>query len=239
VPVQRNRLLLLAAAAAAAIVVVVVVIVVAGTGGGSGSSATTTDSTSTTSTGGGSASIFAGVPQHGTTLGNPAAPVTLSVFEDPQCPFCRQWNIDTLQTVVDNYVRPGKLKIVYRGIPIIGTNSIVGLLAIYAAGEQNKLWDMVEALYRIQGQENSGWITPSAIRDAAGAAGANATKILARYKSKAMVAQLNAAEHEATAMKINATPTFVIQKPLGTPTELQVTSLEPTQFTPELDAALQ
>lgn len=235
---QRNRLLLLAAAAAAAIVVVVVVVVVAGTGGGSGSSATTTTSTSTTSNGG-TTSIFAGVPQHGATLGDPAAPVTLSVFEDPQCPYCRQWNLDTLQTVVDSYVRPGKLKIVYRGIPILGTNSIVGLLAIYAAGEQNKLWNMVEAMYRIQGQENSGWITPSAIRDAAGAAGANATKILARYKSKAMVAQLNAAEHEATAMKIGATPTFVVQKPLGTPTELQVTSLEPTQFTPELDAALQ
>jgi protein-disulfide isomerase len=236
--VQRNRLLLLAAAAAAAIVVVVVVVVVAGTGGGSGSSASTTTATGTTSTGG-STSIFAGVPQHGATLGDPSAPVTLSVFEDPQCPFCREWNLDTLQTVVDNYVRPGKIKIVYRGIPIIGTNSIVGLLAIYAAGEQNKLWDMVEALYRIQGQENSGWITPSSIRDAAGAAGANADKILARYKAKAMVAQLNAAEHEATVMKINATPTFIIQKPLGTPTELQVTSLEPTQFTPELDAALQ
>lgn len=163
----------------------------------------------------------------------------MTVFEDPQCPYCKEWNIDTLPTVVDNYVRTGKIKIVYRGIPILGTGSIAGLLAIYAAGDQNKLWDMVEELYRIQGQENSGWITTGAIRDAAGAANVNAAKVLKTYRSKATVAKLNAAEQAATTGKISATPTFVIQKPLGTPTQLQLTGLEPAQFTPELDAALQ
>jgi protein-disulfide isomerase len=234
--VQRNRLLLLAGAALAAVVLVVVVVLAAGTGGGSGSSDTTTSSSTTTSSG---TSMFAGIPQHGATLGAADAPATMTVFEDPQCPYCREWNIDTLQTVIDNYVRPGKLRLVYRGIPIIGTNSIVGLLAIYAAGEQNKLWNMVEALYRIQGQENSGWITTGAIRDAAASADANATQILARYKTKAVVAQLNEAEQEATTAKVAGTPTFVIQKQLGTPKQLDVTGLEPAQFTPELDAALQ
>ena len=230
----RNRLILLAGAAGVAVIVVVLVIVFAGSGGGSGSGATT--STSTTASSG---SMFAGIPQHGETLGSPEAPATLTVFEDPQCPFCREWNLDTLQTVIDNYVRPGKIKLVYRGIPIIGTNSIVGLLAIYAAGEQNKLWNMAEALYRIQGEENSGWITTGAIREAAAAAGANANKILASYRLKATIAKLNAAEQQATASKVGGTPTFFILKPLGTPTQLQVPGLEPAQFTPVLDAALQ
>jgi hypothetical protein len=73
------------------------------------------------------------VPQHGDALGNASAPVTLTVFEDPQCPFCRQWNIDTLPTVVENYVRTGRIKIVYRGVVVIGANSLVGLAAEYAA----------------------------------------------------------------------------------------------------------
>ncbi len=230
---QRNRLLLLAGAAAAAIVVVVVVVVVAGTGGGTSAVTTTT---STTASGG---SIFAGVPQHGTTLGRASAPVTVTVFEDPQCPYCREWNLDTLPTVIENYVRPGKIKLVYRGIPIIGTNSIVGLLAIYAAGDQNKLWNMADALYRMQGTENTGWITEGAIRDAAASAGASSAAILARYHSKATVAELNAAEKEAEADKVGGTPTFVVLKPLGSPTQLAVTGLEPSQFTPALDAALQ
>ena len=39
--------------------------------------------------------------------------------------------------------------------------------AIYGAGGQNKLWNMAEALYERQGDENSGWITLPVIRAAA------------------------------------------------------------------------
>src|ERR1700757_2700528 len=102
--VARNRLLLLGGAIAAAIVLVVIVVVVAGSGGSSAAT-TTTSAVTTTSSGGTEAqSTFKGVPQRGDTLGKASAPTTLTVFEDPQCPFCRQWNIDTLPTVVRNYV---------------------------------------------------------------------------------------------------------------------------------------
>ena len=128
-------------------------------------------------------STFAGVPQSGDTLGKASAPVTLTVFEDPQCPFCRQWNIDTLPTVVRNYVRTGRIKIVYRGVVVIGNNSLAGLAAIYAAGEQNKLWQMAEALYERQGDENSGWITIAVVRAAAREIGLNPAKIVTAMQS--------------------------------------------------------
>ena len=35
---------------------------------------------------------------------------------------------------------------------------------MYAAGQQNKLWQMAEALYERQGDENSGWITDAVVR---------------------------------------------------------------------------
>ena len=77
---------------------------------------------------------LAGIPQKGDTLGRAAAPVTIQVFEDPQCPYCKEWNVDTLPSVVKDYVRTGKVKLVYRGIKIIGPNSEYGLRANYAAG---------------------------------------------------------------------------------------------------------
>ena len=233
---NRNRLLLLAGALAAAVVVVVVLIAVAG---GGGSSTTTTSAATDTAGGSGTVeSTFAGVPQHGDTLGDPKATTTLIVFEDPQCPYCQEWNLNTLPSVVNDYVRTGRLKVVYRGIEIIDANSKVGLRAIYAAGRQNKLWDVAETLYRLQGPERSGWITDQVIRDAANAAGADPAKILAAAKTPAVDKQLQAAERDAQAAGVPGTPTFVVQSPPALPRMLAVTSLEVAPFEASLDKAL-
>jgi protein-disulfide isomerase len=225
------------AIAAAVVAVVVVIVVVAG--GGSSSPSTTT--TAVTQPGGGTEakSTFEGVPQRGDTLGKASAPVTLTVFEDPQCPFCRQWNIDTLPTVVQNYVRTGRIKIVYRGVVVIGDNSLVGLAAIYAAAEQDKLWQMAEALYERQGGENSGWITVPLVRAAAREIGLNPAKVVAAMRSSAVTSAIRQSVNEAQSLGINSTPTFAIQKQLGTLQQLQVSGLGPADFTPALDQALQ
>jgi protein-disulfide isomerase len=216
-------------------VAVVLVLVVVASTGTSTRHATPPTASATPAT---AASLFAGIPQHGDTLGRPAAPATLIVYEDPQCPFCRQWNTDTLPTVVRDYVRTGRLKLAYRGIVVIGGNSVAGLRAIYAAGNQNKLWNMAEALYERQGPENSGWITLAAIRDAAREIKADPAKIIAAADSKSVTNALTQTAKEAASLGINGTPIFAIEKTLGTPQQLQVAGLEPSQFTPALDAAL-
>jgi protein-disulfide isomerase len=238
---RQSRILLLIGALAAAAIVVVVLIVVGSNGGSSTTTTTAVATTSTTATTATSptASIFAGVPQHGDTLGKASAAVTLTVYEDPQCPFCAQWNLQTLPTVIERYVKPGHIKLVYRGVEIIGPNSEPGLRAIYAAGRQNKLWTLAEQLYLHQGAENSGWITPAAIRAAATAAGANGSAILAASGSSAVTAALKQAETGATAINLQGTPTFVIERPPGLPQQLSVPALDPASFISSLDAALQ
>jgi protein-disulfide isomerase len=234
--VDRTRLILLGAAALAAIVVAVVLVLV-GTGGGSSGTATSSNATGTTSAP--PPASLAGIPQHGDTLGRASAPVTVSVFEDPQCPYCREWNVDTLSSVVTDYVKTGRIKLVYRGIEIIGPNSVQGLRAIYAAAAQNKLWQMVDALYARQGAENSGWITPQVISAAAREAGADPTAIASASSSAAVTAMLKNAGQEATADAIGGTPTFVVQRPPGLPTQLQLAGLDPASFAAALNTALQ
>jgi protein-disulfide isomerase len=232
--VQRNRILLLVAALGIAGVVAVLLIVV-GSSGKSNATPTTTAQGTSPSNG----SLFAGIQQHGDTLGKPGAPVTLTVFEDPQCPFCRDWDVETLPTVVDRYIRTGRVKLVYRGIEIIGPNSLAGLRAIYAAGRQNKLWPMVNELYKLQGAENSGWITASVVREAATAVGADGDAILTASNSAGVTAELVTAAKEATADSVNGTPTFILQKPASPAQQLTVSALDPASFTSSLDAALQ
>ncbi len=237
VRVDRSRMYLLAAAAVGAIAVVVVLIVVA-TGGSSGASASA-DTTATGTTATPTGLSLAGIPQHGDTLGRAAAPVTIQVFEDPQCPYCREWNLGTLPTVVRDYVRTGKVKLVYRGINIIGPNSENGLRANYAAGEQNKLWQMSDELYARQGEENSGWINDATIASAAKAAGVNVDSLSAASSTARVTKMWKNADTAATQYAVAGTPTFIVQAPPALPTQLQLSALDPASFAAALDPLLQ
>jgi protein-disulfide isomerase len=184
------------------------------------------------------AAMFAGIPQHGDTLGKADAPVTMVVFEDPQCPYCAEWNLGTLPTVLTQFVRTGKIKLVYRGILIIGSNSATGLRAVVGAGAQNKLWNMNEALYANQGKENSGWITSNLVLALAADLGIDGKQLVKDANSKATTRALGAAATEATKDKVQGTPSFEIINPPAVPTELHETSLAPAGFVQALTAAI-
>jgi protein-disulfide isomerase len=228
-------MLVAAVVGAAAVAAVLIVIFAVGAGSSHSSSRPATTTAAPPS----HRSLFAGIPQRGFELGKASAPNTLLVFEDPQCPYCKQWNQEALPAVVRDYVRTGRVKLDYRGIEIIGPNSVAGLRANYAAGLQNRLWNMSQALYDRQGEENSGWITTSVIRAAARAAGANPAKVLAAMKSTAVSQALAVATREAQAIRLQGTPTFILQRPLAQPTELQVTALDAQSFEATLAQALQ
>jgi len=239
---QRNRLLVIGAAVGGAALLAVVLILVASGGSSHQATPTTTASEAQqadTPPAAGSIDVFAGVPQQGDTLGKASAPATLRVFEDPQCPYCRQWSVDTLPTVVRDFVRTGKVRLVYRGIEIVGPNSEPALRAIFAAGAQNKLWNVASALYDVQGTENSGWVTDAVIKNAAHAAGADGSAILSASSSNKVTAALVAAGKDATTAQIRGTPTFVLERPPALPQQLPVTSLDPQTFSATLSAALQ
>jgi len=231
---QRRLLLLLGAVGIAALAAVVLIVVASNSGGGADDAATTT-----AAQGSAPSSSLAGIPQHGDTLGNPNAPATLVVYEDPQCPFCRRWNVETLPTVLRDYVRPGRGKLQYRGVEIIGPNSVTGLRAIYGAGKQNKLWNMVDALYAHQGVENSGWITTDLIRRAAREAGADPDQVVAQMNTASTTAALTRSAKQAVADRVPGTPAFIVQRPPALAQPLSLTSLDPVSFEAALSAALQ
>ena len=235
-----RRIWLLGGAVVAAVIVAVAAIALGG-----GSSKKTSPTTTAQGTGTGETttttparSTFAGIPQHGDTVGKASAPATLIVFEDPQCSYCDEWSVNTMPAVVEQFVRTGKLKLQYRGIKVVGENSVPGLEAIVAAGLQNRLWQMNEAMYESQGPENSGWITTASLRAIAEQAGVDPVKMLAAMPTAAVQDALTAAAQEAGTQGVGGTPTFFIVRPPGLAQPLSVPSLEPAPFIASLTAAL-
>lgn len=180
-----------------------------------------------------------GIPQEGIFLGPPSANVTLIEYADMQCPFCRAYSEDVFPTLVDEYVRPGRVRMEFRGLAFLGEDSVEALRYVQAAGLQNRLWEMQEALYRNQGGENSGWVTEDlARRVGADIEGLDVARMIEDGDSQEVTARIDAAQAQASAAGVGGTPTFYVQIGDDDPYALEITALDPSAFRPALDDAL-
>ena len=166
--------------------------------------------------------LLAGIPQHGNVLGNPKAPVTIVEYADYQCPYCARWALDTLPAIIDEYVRPGKAKIVYQGIAILGEDSVTALQTADAAGRQNKLWQVSELLFHNQGGENTGWVTEDLLTQiGASVQGLDVGKMMDDRTSPAVATAMANSQGAAQTAGVTGTPHFEIGKTGGPMTQLQ------------------
>jgi protein-disulfide isomerase len=51
-------------------------------------------------------------------LGDPNAPLTMVEFSDYECPFCKSFFEETLPKIKEQYIDTGKLRFVYRDLPL-------------------------------------------------------------------------------------------------------------------------
>jgi protein-disulfide isomerase len=108
--------------------------------------------------------LLADIPQSADALGQAAAPITLEYFADLQCPFCRDFSLRVLPSIIQRRVRAGTLRVEYRALQTATRDPDVFVAqqaAVLAAGRQAKAWHFVETFYDEQGEENSGYVTDS------------------------------------------------------------------------------
>lgn len=193
------------------------------------------------------ADMLRGIPQQGIYLGNPKAKLTLVEFSDPQCPYCGDWARDTLPSLVQKYVRSGKLLVEYRGLAFLDDRSPTKdsdllLQLAQAAGLQNKLWNVVELEFENQGTENSGYASDPFLKGIAQAVdGLDADKALATANTNAVVPMIDAAKQLALAKigKSISTPTFLIRRTDSTKVEKMIVGAQPfSVFVAAIDAQL-
>jgi protein-disulfide isomerase len=184
-----------------------------------------------------------GIPQDGAFLGSPDAKVTLIEYADIQCPACRHYMEELFPTVVDEYVRPGKVRAEFRGFPFLDEgdpegDSLRGERFLLAAAEQNKMFQLMEAFYRNQGAERSGWLTDDLVREVASEIpGLDVDKLFSDAETEEVAQKAQQSAVEAQNAGIPGTPTLLVQIGEGDPYMIQVAT--PDQLREALDAALQ
>jgi protein-disulfide isomerase len=80
-------------------------------------------------------------------LGPKDAPVTVIMYSDYECPYCRKWYGEVFKTLVDDY--DGKIRFVYKDFPLYGLHADAAPAAEAArcAGEQGKYWEYQDMLF--------------------------------------------------------------------------------------------
>ncbi|HUN77817.1 MAG TPA: thioredoxin domain-containing protein [Solirubrobacteraceae bacterium] len=216
------------------VVVVIAVILVATSGGGS---------SPPPKTGGGTgnpesktvATLLKGIPQSGNVLGNPNAPVTLKYFGDLECPICKEFTLGAYPSLIEKYVRPGKLKVEYLSMETATDEPEVfktQQVAAYAAGKQNLGWYFIELFYHEQGQEKTGYVTESYLQGLAQQVpGLNLPNWSAARNDPALAEEVKKDEQIAAQEGFTGTPSFLIGKSGGPFTKLESPNLEqPSDF---------
>jgi protein-disulfide isomerase len=81
------------------------------------------------------------------SLGPEDAPITIVEFSDFQCPFCRRFQSETYQALMDAY--PGQIRFVYRNLPLtsIHPNAMPSAIASLCANDQGKYWEYHDKLF--------------------------------------------------------------------------------------------
>lgn len=143
-------------------------------------------------------------------MGESNAPITILEWGDYQCTFCYKFHQNTLDVIYEDFIKTGKVKLVFKDFPLNGPDSLLAAEAAYCANDQEKYWEYHDELYKNWGGERTGWITRESLEKFAVSTNLdinNFNKCLDDKKYQDKVITLHEFGKE---IGIDATPSFLV-----------------------------
>lgn len=157
-------------------------------------------------------------------LGRIEAPLTLTVFEDFQCPFCLRYTLLIEPWLIEKYVKPGKLRLQFQNLVILGDDSAFAALGSQCAANEDRFWEYHRELFALQAeagqlvdeQLNVGRFSEENLRELAVNAGLDGDEFAACLRSDANITAVQEQLRTASGLGLNSTPSFLLNgEPLG------------------------
>ena len=144
-------------------------------------------------------------------LGPESAPITIVEFGDYQCEACYAWFHNTRDTLIDNYIKTGKAKLIFVDLPFLGRDSPKAAQASYCAEDQGQYWEYHTMLYTFQdGHPDSGWADRDRLNSFAFSLDMNMDEFDDCMDSSKYQKRVKANYDEAVKNDVQSTPTFII-----------------------------
>lgn len=157
---------------------------------------------------------LAGIPRDGNVLGAADAPVTLVQYEDFQCPSCLRYTVDYEPFLIEEYVKPGLLRIELRHFPVVGTESTTAARGAVCAAGQDRFWEFANRLFAIQAGDgfrpDQGAFGEPALTDLAGDLGLDEDAFAACLADPDTLSTVSRNDAAARAIGFRGTPSFTL-----------------------------
>ncbi len=175
--------------------------------------------------------------ENGLAMGNPNAKVKIEVFEDFQCPACKEFTdlIET-QLVQSTYLSSGQVYYTYRQFPILDQVSATkeshqAANASMCANAQGKFWAYHDILFANQSGENLGAFNNKRLEAFAQSLGLDMTAFTKCFNADTYKTEIDADIQKGQAYGIQGTPSIFLN---GT----QINPVTYSDLKSSIDAAL-
>jgi protein-disulfide isomerase len=147
------------------------------------------------------------------TKGRPDAAVTIYEMSDFECPYCRDFALETMPGLEREYIRPGKVRFTFINLPLtsVHQHAVAAAEVAMCAARQGKFWPVHDRLFQRQPQ----WAPQQdpgpyllALADSAGVDHARLADCVTRRATRPAIDADVAAAHRAGG---RITPTFYIE----------------------------
>jgi len=143
-------------------------------------------------------------------LGRKDAPVTIVQYASMTCPYCRQFQIETLPALKREYIDTGKVRYVLRAEFPIGKQSGLATIALRCAPPE-KYFILYDKLMREQASWVSQEVRPDPIFKVAAQVGMTRAQFDSCRENRGMINALNAIKERGRTLGIIGTPNFFVQ----------------------------
>jgi protein-disulfide isomerase len=148
-------------------------------------------------------------------IGVANAPAGMAYWFDYQCPFCKRVEQEVMPRLIEEYVKPGKLRIYFKDFQFLGQDSFDAAIISRAVWEvaPNLFGAWHSALFARQDRENAGWGSKPdllALLDTIDGLDAARVRQLVEQKSSEYVSSMDSDLSEAGRFGIQGTPGTVI-----------------------------
>jgi protein-disulfide isomerase len=143
-------------------------------------------------------------------LGNSDAPITIVEWGDYQCTYCYKFHQSTLEIINEQFIKTGKVKVIFIDFPLNGFDSKLASEASYCAQDQGKYWEYHDELYKNWAGERTGWITRESLSKFAESINLSSTQFNKCLDDRKYKEKVNSMYEFGNQIGIDATPSFLV-----------------------------